>query len=88
MGSEESGFGQNPMCDVSGLARGNYKALPGRPHDEKLPSSCQTWYKVPDGLGGTVEDSGPPHPSVVFSHVMTFLAQVPPSKVLFIGYFG
>lgn len=23
---------QNPMCDLSGLTTGNYKALPGRPH--------------------------------------------------------
>lgn len=34
---------QSPMCDLLDLTIGNYKALPGRPHGEKLPFPYQTW---------------------------------------------
>ena len=34
--------GQNPMCDISDSTLRNYKVLPGRPHEEKLPVPCQT----------------------------------------------
>ena len=36
-------LGQNPMCHLSDLNIHNYKALPGRFHEGKLPSSHQTW---------------------------------------------
>ena len=86
--------GQNPMCDISDSTLRNYKVLPGRPHEEKLPVPCQTlmhhqyitisWGEVQPR---TWFSFSPPQPAML-THMPTFLTQMPPLRSLLIGDLG